>query len=1013
MTRFCSGLVAVLIASTSAYALPVPTNLSMRTPKKKRWGAQVAQATPAPPPTPDTAPAAPPPPEAPPEPAAVEAPPPPLAPPAPNVAEEPELTPEQMAELEALAGQGEVITITGSLIERDKALTTAAPVSIIDKKTIEASGLVTVGDVLQNLPAQSNAINTQFNNGGDGSTRVDLRGLGSARTLVLLNGRRIVAGGTGADPSVDLNSIPLAVIERVEVLKDGASAVYGSDAIAGVVNIITRDDFDGQEATVYTGGTQRGDGFTYDLSFVTGHKTDKSNFVFSAGYMEQRPIFAGDRGFSEFDKEFTWEDGTKVNGGSTNTPYGFLVTDEDGDGVPDPGNAAWDAQVVGACPSGVCTRDGQDGAWRDFNFGGANDNGDFYNFQPLNYLLTPLQRYNVFSKGKVELKKHIKGFYEAMYMHRGSTQQLAPEPLPLDQLGLVISADNFYNPYGKDIAFYRRRLEELGNRVADQTVDTFRVVAGLEGDIPEDVPVLGNWRWELSYNYGRTQGQQVNRGNLILSRLQNAMGPSFVDDAGVAHCGTETAPIDGCVPINLLGGSGAISPDQIDGLTFTGVQGGLNEQRTWLASARGPILKMDNGGFLALGVGADYREEAGSLDPDPLTSTGDTTGNAIEPTGGDFNVVEGFGEISFVPLVEKGPAKWLELNAAARGFKYNTFGSGGTWKVGSLFRTLGGVSVRGTYSTAFRNPSINELFSGAFDDFESATDPCDTTAGPLDPTVAEQCAAEGVPGGFVSGATQQRAKVGGNPNLDPEKAKVFTAGVVLEPPPLKGFAITLDYFNVNIDDAIQAQGADVILANCYNTPEHTDCDKIHRFPGTNTIDFIDDTIVNIGSNKTTGLDFAVSQMLDTGKKIGTFKLNLEGTYLLTYTESTPDRTRSGVGNYDLGVFPRIKMNFNTLWGLGGWGAGLNIRFIGPYKECLDNDCNDNLPSRNVSSNATADVFASYNFGSSAGKTTVSVGVNNVLDQDPPFLANGFLADSDASTYDYLGRYFYLRLSQLL
>lgn len=1012
MIRLLSGAVAVLVVSSTVHALPVPTNLTMRPARRAKWGAKVAQATPPPPDTPPPPPMEAAPPTAPtaPVPPAEPAPPAPPVEVSPSLAEEPELTPEQMAQLEAMADDGEVITITGSLIER-KELTTPAPVSVIDKATIEASGLVTIGDVLQNLPSQSNAINTQFNNGGDGSTRVSLRGLGSARTLVLMNGRRMVPGGTGADASVDLNTIPLAVIERVEVLKDGASAVYGSEAIAGVVNIITRDDFDGQEATVYTGGTQRGDGFTYDVSFVTGTKTDKSSLIFSAGYMEQKPIFAGDRGFSEFDRELVWESGEKVDGGSTNTPYGFLITDEDGDGVPDPGNAEWDA-LVAACPSGACTRDGQDGPWRDFNFGGPGDPGDFYNFQPRNYLLTPLQRYNVFSKGKIELRKHMRAFFEATYMHRGSTQQLAPEPLPLDQLGLVISADNAYNPYGKDIGFYRRRLEELGDRTSEQTVDMFRVVTGLEGDAPEDIPLLANWRWELSFNYGRTAGNQIGRGNLILSRLQQAMGPSYMDAEGVAHCGTADAPVDGCVPINLLGGSGAISPDQIAGLTFTGVSGGINEQRTYLATARGPLLKMSNGGFLSLGVGADYREEKGSFDPDPLTSTGDTTGNATEPTGGGFDVVEGFGELAFVPLVEKGPAKWLELNAAARAVKYNTFGSNSTWKVGALFRTLGGVSLRGTYSTAFRAPSIGELYSGAVDDFASATDPCDTSSGPLSPTVAEQCAAEGVPAGYVNPATQLRAKVGGNPNLGPETADVFTGGIVIEPPPLEGFAITLDYFHIDIKDAIQAQGADVILANCYNTPEHTDCDKIIRFPGTNVIDYINDTVTNIGGNKTTGLDFALTQKLPV-KRAGTFRFSFEGTYLLKYEETAADRTRTGLGNYDLGVFPRFKSNFTTVWGLGGLGAGMNLRYIGTYKECLDNDCNDNLPSRNVASNITTDLFGSYNFGSQAGKTTLSIGVNNVLDQDPPFLANGFLADSDASTYDYLGRYFYLRLSQLL
>src|SRR5258706_375000 len=185
-------------------------------------------------------------------------------------------------------------------------LASAAPVTILSRDDLNAAGRSTVGDIIQALPAQSNAINAQVNNGGDGSTRVNIRGLGTARTLVLVNGRRVVPGGVGADDSVDLNAIPLAVIERVEVLKDGASAIYGSDAVGGVVNLITRTDFAGTEASLYTGGSPRGDGFTYDASFVSGYNSEnkKGNIVFSAGFQNQDSVFAGDRPFSQVQKTF-------------------------------------------------------------------------------------------------------------------------------------------------------------------------------------------------------------------------------------------------------------------------------------------------------------------------------------------------------------------------------------------------------------------------------------------------------------------------------------------------------------------------------------------------------------------------------------------------------------------------------------------------------------------------------------------------------------------------------------
>jgi iron complex outermembrane receptor protein len=211
------------------------------------------------------------------------------------------LSDDELKKLAEQEAKEEVITVTGSTIER-KTLTTPAPLTILNRDDLAAAGRATVGDILQQLPAQSNAINAQSNNGGDGSTRINIRGLGANRTLTLLNGRRVVPGGSGANNSVDLNAIPLAVIERVEVLKDGASAVYGSDAIGGVVNIITRTDFEGTEAALYTGSSQHRDGFAYDASFVTGHNAEnkKGNIMFSAGIQSQSAVMAGNRSFSQF-----------------------------------------------------------------------------------------------------------------------------------------------------------------------------------------------------------------------------------------------------------------------------------------------------------------------------------------------------------------------------------------------------------------------------------------------------------------------------------------------------------------------------------------------------------------------------------------------------------------------------------------------------------------------------------------------------------------------------------------
>jgi len=919
----------------------------------------------------------------------------------------------------------EVIEVTGSLVDR-KTLDTPAPVSVIDRTTMKATGLANIGDILQQLPAQSNAININFNNGGDGSTRVDLRGLGSARTLVLLNGRRVVPGGIGANASVDLNVIPMAVIERIEVLKDGASAIYGSDAIGGVVNVITRPDIKGTETTLYTGTTSHGDGAIYDASFVTGTSSSKGSVMFSAGYTQQEPVWAGDRDYSKADLGFDYDTKMTYENGSTATPSGLLVWD-DGTGLT--GNALYD-QLQVDCPSGYCTGGANtQSGWRDFSFDGNSDTGmgDLYNYQPQNYLRTPLRRYSVFSQGKYNLSKHMRAIYEALYVNRKSDTKLAPEPLFYDIYGITISQDSIYNPFGRDIYVYRRRLLEGGDRADNFNVDTFRLVAGIEGEIPETAPALKNWKYELTYNYGRTQASDLWTGSLILSHLAAESGPSFVDGNGVATCGTPTNPGPaGCVPINVMGQAtglykGSVTPDMLKYLQYTGLSGGFNDQKTVLAQAHGRLAKTPWDGDIALAVGADYRKEAGGFSPDPLAATGDTTTNATEPTHGSYDVSEAFAELSVVPVTNRKAAKYVEFDGAVRGYDYSTFGSGATWKVSGIYKVPQGVSVRGTYSTAFRAPGISDLYSGQSDNYNNVSDPCDTTNGPVtNPIVRANCMADGLdPDTFTDPQTQLRSKVGGNPDVKPEKANVYTAGLVIEPEPVKGLALTFDYFNIKITNAISSLGESVILNTCYAQTNRENCDLITRNPNNNAITLIKNIETNVGGNETSGLDFAASYDHDFGSP-GRFRFHLEGTYLLKYNLLTAQGTIFGLGVYDLGVFPRWKSNFSTTWGKGGLGAGFNIRYIGGFKECEDDDCRRQLQAdgtvaepnqRTVDSNMTADLYASYSLKNALGTTTISGGVNNLLDQTPPFIDNGFYANSDASSYDFQGRYLYLRLQQ--
>jgi iron complex outermembrane receptor protein len=437
-----------------------------------------------------------------------------------------------------------------------------------------------------------------------------------------------------------------------------------------------------------------------------------------------------------------------------------------------------------------------------------------------------------------------------------------------------------------------------------------------------------------------------------------------------------------------------------------------------LAQAHGRVAKLPNNGDLSFAVGGDFREEAGAYSPDPLTATGNTTGNASAPTEGSYNVVEGFAEVSLVPISGQKFAEWVELNAAARAFRYNTFGSGVTWKAGGLFRTVNGLAVRGTYSTAFRAPSVAELYLGRSDNFPPVVDPCDTSMAihpeGIPQNIKDRCLAEGVPADAEFDTGQQRSIQGGNDKLDAETARVLTAGVVFEPPQAKGLALTFDYWNVNIKDAIQNLGAGAVLSNCYTRNNlNGACGAIHRDPTkSGSIDFIDDPILNVGGTNTSGLDAAVVYDHKFGN-VGRVRTQLEGQYLFKFNLDNTSQVFHGLGNYDLGVYPKYKGNLTAAWShLSGAGAGANVRYVHSYNECDLNDCNAGEPARDVTAWTKVDLYGSYSFKNMAGRTTLAVGVNNVVDVKPALIYIGFAGDSDSSTYDYMGRFFYGRLSHL-
>jgi iron complex outermembrane receptor protein len=978
----------------------------------------------------------------------------------------------------------EELVVTGSRIRR-KDLTTPAPVTVVTREQFESSGRMTIGDYLQTMPEQGNAPNFQLNTGGinygaDGATRISLRSLGVARTLVLINGRRVVPAGLGATAAVDLNTIPTEAVERVEVLKDGASAVYGSDAIAGVVNIITRKRYDGTDLGAQYGSSRKADAQTFDAHITTGNSGDVGSALFSVRYFNQQDSWLRDRNWSKqaLDYDYTGSQcdpgiaSCAVFSGSSRVPQGALVIPEDPSNLGNPlcgtafcnqmvsalgwqlgqryirnnGPASGSPQTPVFCGTNVL---GQQDCFRKFNTKATDNNlsgNDFYNFAAQNYLTIPSTTIQGYSTGEARLSA-ARGYYELSYTQRSSTQNAAPMPLnPGDYANIVYSKDSVYNPFGTDLSFLGRRLVEFGNRTYAEDLSTFRVVTGVDGTLPELAGPLHGWFWNAAFNYGRTSGTFTTGGAFRNSRVQSATGPSAVlTPGGPPVCVADpnnptTTVIAGCTPLNLLGGPGSIGTTQQGYLAFTGTSRAYDQLTTVGADVSGDLFPLAADRPLSLALGYEYRHQLGSQIADPIAAAGDSADFNFQSTVGGFYSNEAYAEL-LVPILANMPGiESLEASLAGRYVNYNTFGDKFTYKLGARFTPVRDLTVRGTYSTAFRAPSVSELYLGNHETAPAATDPCaDLSAVPggLTGAIAQRCIATGVTGsGSADSGLQELTRTGGTPTLKPERAAAFTAGLVFQPQVVRNLSFTLDYFHINIYDAIGLTGTANILNGCYFGGISEYCSFVVR-NNSGIIQAVNDFYLNIGQISTSGVDFAVRYALPTD--VGRFAFGFDGTYLKTYDIALQLKTGvakiDGKDHYDAGSFgalPKFKATAGLDWSLGGFIAGVTGRYVTSFDECSNpfdastaaggicdkisvdpvtqrTTVEPNSLRRRVHSFHQLDVHAGYTLTSSFGKTTLFAGVLNVTDKSPPYIYSAALANSDPSTYDYLGRYVYGRI----
>lgn len=875
--------------------------------------------------------------------------------------------------------QFDSIEVTGSRIRRSD-YETESPILVIKREDIERTGLVSIGDILQNLPQAGAALSRSFNNGGNGATEIDLRNLGSNRVLVLVNGRRWVNGVSAFNTSaVDLNTIPISVIDSIEILKDGASAVYGSDAIAGVINIKTRRDFVGAETRGHFEATERGDGMSKLLSFSGGTVADKTSVFFDVSYVDQGPLRSRDR--EQTDVPLFGIPRDNISRGSRFMEYGnhiFIPTSNNAQainaaaGMPQGGvlspcpditlGLGLDENVpVIPLPAGsvvpLCdlTLDHAEHAAGNIAFKRVDLNTDAYNYAPVNYLITPSERTGIYGQISHQLHAQARFSSEVLYNMRKSSQELAETPDGLgDLLGVkpfdlgYVAADNPYNPTNPASPYYipgteaqdigrgdpgsglvglgatLRRFKELGPRIFSQNVDTMRIAGGFDGTIDA---LAHLYSWDAGYAFGENRLSSTDQNLVDNERLARASGPLNdcvdVEDANAGTISPAPPIAAGCVPFDWFGGPGSLTPEMLKYIRYTAVDSSKQRQR--LAYANVATEFPEFGKFLAgpLGVafGLEYREEFYTAQPDPLKVNQTSSTNSVGPTRGAYDVKEGYLELRAPIIADREWIQDLELSVAGRYSQYSSFGDNLAGKFGVLYRPVDELILRSTYSTAFRAPAITDLYLGQAVSFPTVRDPCEKA--PADQTAAEQqnCQADGATGQATS---QIPTVFGGNPDLEPELADTLSAGFVWSPERVPDFNVYLDWYSVEIEGFIGALGPDQVLALCYSAPQRAYCDAVHRNDSGQLVQ-IDAVFQNFAKVAVEGVDFNVDWILPLPETItkhvpGQFQWVLDAAYVTKYDQTIPTTT----GEETIGL---VGVEFGGFGGIPRWkiNTGMNWR----------------------------------------------------------------------------------------
>ncbi|MEN4938096.1 TonB-dependent receptor [Stenotrophomonas sp. TWI1151] len=960
------------------------------------------------------------------------------------------------------------ISVTGSRI-RQVDVETAQPVLTISRADIQNQGFSSVGDILQNISAAGSPnfsrASPLTSNQEAGGQYIDLRNLGAQRTLVLVNGKRL---GISPDGYQDISIIPTSMVERIDVLKDGASSIYGSDAMAGVINIITRKNFDGLEANVYKGQYSQGDGEKETYDFVMGFSGDRGSLTVGAEYHKEEGVWAKDRPFTA-DTYPEWDPASSLTPVGQYGNYnrfanqfnrnaaGALVLNAQGNPVRR--SAGWSVANQGSDAIGA----------NDFHPQTAADQSRSSDQM---HLLTPLERRSLFVSGNYDITDNVRFTTDLSYTKRQSQRQIAGYPLQSSAFGVpmagavyqtnpdgsrtLVSNGSYFNPNGNrdlyqaDVASFvdadgnplysqtndvdfRRRGWEVP-RTTDSTLTTWRFAAALEGSFE-----IGDrfFNWDVGALYNENDSLLINNGNFYIPAVAAAVGPSFLNSSGQVVCGTPGNEIAGCVPWNPYAGYGAGS-DQYS-LGDPNVQNylfreehatGKTTTHNYFANLSGTIVPLP-AGDLGFAVGYEYRKESGAFNPDAIAQSGDSTNLASGPTKGSYALDEFYLELNIPILADLAFAKELTLDVATRYSDFTSFGDTTNNKFGLKWRPIDDLLVRATYAEGFRAPTIGDLYGGTSQTFPTNfVDPCDSVYG--DVRGSARCVQDVGQGyrqlsqGFVptTGRAAQSPvpfNSGSNPNLTPETSESKTVGFVYSPSYVTGLSVGVDWWSIRIDNTIVSDSPNLIMEDCYVRLIESRCSMFSRDPNNgNIVGTLNYGNRNAGYTETEGFDFDISYSRDTD--FGRFSAKSSTTYVGKYEEkSTDDVDAVPSQNNGFGAFFRVRSNLGLGWSMNDLSVNWNVRYFSGTKESCRFATRCTLPTYSapdtlgVISPQTElgavtfhDVQVSY---ATPWNATVAVGANNVFNKVGPMMTS-----QPSSNFSYyggydIGRFLYMKYSQ--